>query len=306
MYARSRVVVLAQSVVAIGLCLAPSALLSAATASLTSLPLNGSRPYREIAQAWLERKNSTQKIVGGAAAPPDSFPWQVSLEVSWIADPAAAHFCGGTVYSANWIITAAHCVVGTSPRDIIVAAGTHSLGVGGERRNVNRIFVKSNYNDNTNDNDVALLELTTALPLSVTIAALPTLSLAAEDGILKKDASLVVSGWGATVVGGRPVRDLRYVGVPYVERSECNRPLAYDGRVTTNMICAGAMAGGKDSCQGDSGGPLTAQADDKPVLAGVVSWGEGCAGANKVGVYTRVANYSDWIASCVADPTKCQ
>jgi secreted trypsin-like serine protease len=279
----------------------------AAAVTLSAQLVTGSAPYREAAQAWVNHDTTLRKIVGGAPAPAGSFPWQVSLEVSWIPDPLAAHFCGGTVYSDRWIVTAAHCVTGNDPKDIIVTAGTHSLGVGGVRRSVNRVLVKANYDARKNDNDIALLELFDPLPLGPTIAILPVLSLAEENSVLDVAAApLAVSGWGATVVGGKAVRDLRYVEIPFVERSECNRPLAYDGAITENMICAGAMAGGRDSCQGDSGGPLTARTGERSLLAGVVSWGEGCAAANKVGVYTRAANFAAWIASCVANATTCQ
>jgi len=106
--------------------------------------------------------------------------------------------------------------------------------------------------------------------------------------------------------GGRKVRDLRFVDVPFVARGACNRPLAYDGRITDNMICAGQAVGGQDSCQGDSGGPLTVNTQTTPKLAGVVSWGDGCARPNKVGVYARVANYAPWIAACIAKPSECK
>lgn len=267
---------------------------------------SGSEPYRDAVRRFLDRDDP--KIVGGKKAPAGAFPWQVSLGVSWIADPYRAHFCGGSVYSESWIVTAAHCLENTAPKDVIVTAGTHLLGEGqiGTRRNVQRIIVKSNYDAKTSDNDIALIQLRDPMKLGQGIVAVPLLTSTTEGALLRDGAPLVVIGWGATKEQGRAVRDLRYADVPLVNRVQCDRPGSYDGLITNNMICAGLAVGGVDSCQGDSGGPLTVGTADKPQLAGVVSWGEGCARPNKPGVYTRVAHYVNWIADCVTKPEQCR
>lgn len=70
------------------------------------------------------------------------------------------------------------------------------------------------------------------------------------------------------------------------------------------MLCAGTMADPvKDTCQGDSGGPLAVNNGGQWTLAGITSWGYGCADPDYPGVYTRVTTYTSWIMSQTAAPT---
>jgi secreted trypsin-like serine protease len=67
------------------------------------------------------------------------------------------------------------------------------------------------------------------------------------------------------------------------------------------MICAGTMEGGKDSCQGDSGGPLWVRdvSGRFKMVAGITSWGSGCARPDFPGVYTRLAVFSEWVRQVI-------
>ena len=87
---------------------------------------------------------------------------------------------------------------------------------------------------------------------------------------------------------------LQYVRVPAISNAACNN--AYGGSIKQSMICAGYPGeGGKDACQGDSGGPLVCNKDGKAIIAGVVSWGNGCALQGYPGVYSRTTHVLNWI-----------
>ena len=134
------------------------------------------------------------------------------------------------------------------------------------------------------------------------IRSAPPLTPDDEAQYLTPTASLNVSGWGATREGGRFVRGLRYLNdLRLIDHGECKN--SYKGLVTDNMICVGKTKQPKgDTCQGNSGGPLTVGDTKQGRLAGIVSWGCGCARPGKYGVYTRVANYACWIETCVKNP----
>ena len=98
-------------------------------------------------------------------------------------------------------------------------------------------------------------------------------------------------------LGGHFPNMLHYVRVPTITNSECES--LYEGRfvITDSMLCAGYPDGGKDSCQGDSGGPFVCNNNGNAIIAGVVSWGTGCALPQYPGVYARVTVALNWIQS---------
>ena len=70
-----------------------------------------------------------------------------------------------------------------------------------------------------------------------------------------------------------------------------------------DQIPAGYLGTGQiDSCSGDSGGPLAVPNDAGTgyLLAGVVSWGYGCARADFPGMYGRVSAFNTWINDTIA------
>ncbi|KAL3967662.1 phylloquinone omega-hydroxylase/docosahexaenoic acid omega-hydroxylase [Sarotherodon galilaeus] len=193
----------------------------------------------------------SSRIVGGEDAPPGHWPWQVSVQLF------GGHFCGGSLINKEWVMSAAHCFFSSSPSRWTVSLGLQSLQ--GENpnkvsRNVVKIILHPNYDSETYDNDIALLRLSS--PVRFTDYIRPV-CLAASGSVFNDGTDSWVTGWGAVKEGvALPFpQTLQEVEVPVVGNRQCNW-LNGVGTVTDNMICAGVLAGGKDSCQGDSGGPM--------------------------------------------------
>jgi secreted trypsin-like serine protease len=227
----------------------------------------------------------SDRIVGGIESQPGAWPWMASLQ-------SFGHFCGGTLVAADAVVTAAHCVEGTAVGEFEVVLGKHDLSAGGGKSHqVSEIIIHPEYESLLNDSDIAVVLLDT--PSNQT--TLPVLH--AAQGELAAPGQLSrVLGWGVLTEGGNVPDTLHEVSIPIVSNEVANQPDAYNGVITERMLAAGLAAGGKDSCQGDSGGPLMVNDDSgQYYLAGIVSWGDGCARPNKYGIYTRVTSFGDWI-----------
>ena len=240
------------------------------------------------------------EIIGGTLAPPNRWPFQAAMLLAAIPDNYGALFCGGTVIDEEFILTAAHCANFLPVAELDVLTGTQSLRSGGTRRTVKHVRIHPNFDPDTFDFDIALVQLTTPIaglkPWEKALVITPFI----ERQLAEPPTSAITTGWGLT--GAQLPVALRQTTVPIVERDLCNASKSYDGRVTRRMLCAGYKLGGQDSCQGDSGGPLLVanRAGRFAVLAGIVSWGNGCALPNFYGVYTRVAAFDDWITGSMS------
>ncbi|XP_057369009.1 trypsin alpha-3-like [Daphnia carinata] len=228
------------------------------------------------------------QIVGGTAAAAGEFPFQAALILG-------GSLCGGTLISPSIILTAAHCLAGktqTSVSTFTVRVNTLALSgstVGAVSRGVTKFIVHPSYVPSTNDNDIALLKLSSSIT-NVKLATLPTVSTCAPASTYANQAA-VIAGWGTTSSGGSISQTLLKATVNILENSACK--LQYS-TLTDNMICAAAP--GKDTCQGDSGGPMMVGG----VQVGITSFGIGCANPNYAGVYTRVTKYLSWISTTSA------
>ncbi|XP_064102990.1 trypsin-like [Macrobrachium nipponense] len=249
--------------------------------------------------------NRVARIVGGVPTEMHEYPWQVAITPVGLSRP----FCGGSIISDRYVLTAAHCVAGGTPVNVRVTIGEHDWKKNSETPYtkslmVDEIIVRPDYEPTTVDNDVALLKLSSPIEFPADNKIAP-ICLPPPDN-LYENVKATGTGWGRLSFGGIQPSELREVTMSTMSNVICN--MLYFGLVTDNMICAGHLFGLKSPCQGDSGGPLvTDGGSDTPYMVqiGIVSWGTICGLPGQPAVFARVNNYLDWIEENTADSTIC-
>ncbi|ETV72165.1 hypothetical protein H257_12641 [Aphanomyces astaci] len=226
------------------------------------------------------------EIVNGTEAPIGKYTYVTGLR----RNETAASLCGASLVAPKILVTAAHCV--PTPWAAYASIGSHYLNgtKDGERIKIVKRTLHPKYNKATRyDYDVAVFELETE-------SKFPPVKLNwDEDQFTAPGAVSWVRGFGSIYLGGPASPVLLETDVVIWENSKCHAALnKYKNyNVTSSMICAGG--GFKDTCKGDSGGPLTVTRNGEEYLAGVTSWGIGCARPGFPGVYARISELRDFI-----------
>lgn len=251
-----------------------------------------------ISPAVFAQTDAASQIIDGTVANKGDWPFMTAL-VSEGKNAMSGQFCGASFIGGRYVLTAAHCVYDLDSQALDVVIGVHNLNneaTEGKRVAVREIYTHKNY-PLTNGYDIAILELAEEVD-----APAVTLANSALRNSLAPGESLTVMGWGNQSTIGRVFPTQLYqVNVPLVSQATCRSAgdanAAGYAAIGDDAFCAGFAVGGKDSCQGDSGGPIVVEENGEYQQLGVVSWGEGCAQANKYGVYANVSYFNDWIES---------
>jgi trypsin len=231
-----------------------------------------------------------QAIVRGKPASISDYPWMASVQ------RGGGQWCGGTVITSRWILTAAHCVVDTSKQGLppfsvsgftVVTGRTKLSSAGGQVRGVTSAIAHPGFQGEGSGNDAALLYLDAPIT-----APRITLSTSAYDFLERSGTAVRATGWGDTTgVGLLSSDSLRQVDLKVVSDHACGKKYTMD----TTKVCAKGLV--KDTCYGDSGGPLFGYVSGRAIQIGIVSYGFQCAVPGFPGVYSEVNSNSirTWI-----------
>ncbi|KAL7732819.1 hypothetical protein ACLKA6_005954 [Drosophila palustris] len=235
------------------------------------------------------------RITKGQLADPGQFPYQVGL-LLYVNGGAA--WCGGSLISDRWIVTAAHCTDAlTTGVDVYLGAWNRANK---EEKGQQVVFVETknvivheNWEPTTLRNDISLIKL--PIPIELNERIQPVKLPAKSDNYnTYAGQQAIASGWGKTSDAATAVTDiLEYIEVPVMNNSGCAPWFGGSEIITDNHICI-KTTGGTSTCNGDSGGPLVSAETNE--LIGATSFGIalGCE-RGWPGAFTRITSYLDWI-----------
>lgn len=248
-------------------------------------------------------RRNFNRIIAGTVARPNEFPWQALL--LFRSGSSLRMFCGGSLISNQWVVTAAHCIFsGISTSNLYIDLGNHDVTTAGsplQRLRSNQIVVHPSYNRPSRfNNDIALIRLSTFATLNNFVSPICMPSFSSRMSYYNNVG--VISGWGRTIGSSSTSasRFLKYANTRILDFAGCTRFGFNNAVYTPEMVCAdvtGSISTGGRTCRGDSGGPLAVLRNGRYELVGITSFGFSGCPSGRPSYFANVPALRSWIRS---------
>ncbi|XP_067644989.1 collagenase-like [Eurosta solidaginis] len=239
-------------------------------------------------ESMVQKVVVSSRITNARTAAPNQFPYQAGLSVY---DGEKYEFCGGSLISIEWVLTAAHCTLTAVKVKIYLGSITYLDYIECLEVEKSNIIVHPEFDPETGRNDIALIEI----PDVTYTAAIQPVSLPKRDSCYHTYVNKVVvaAGWGLTSdisTSNSPVLQFAYFRV--ISNEVCAEE--YGPSIIDSRKMCTATVNRIGICRGDSGGPLVLASSNLQI--GIISFfaNNKCESDAPDG-YTRVTSYLDWI-----------
>ncbi|XP_058450835.1 serine protease gd-like [Malaya genurostris] len=245
--------------------------------------------------------------INGELVSKGQFPWIVPL-FDRTQPRSPKYFCGSTIITKKYLITAAHCVYALNevrPADQILAVpGMYNIDnffdENAKIAYIEEVIPHDDYvddDDDLKDADVAVLRLKKELVFTDYI--IPICPWQTDNDLSKIIGQEgVIAGWGLTESGSTSVPT--YVKTTVVTRQQCISNLSRTYPSNWRIFCGDGR--GSAPCKGDSGSAMIMKRGNQFYLRGIVSVGQfdnnsGKCNVTVYTVYTDIAPFRFWLKS---------
>ncbi|KAF6773232.1 hypothetical protein AHF37_07885 [Paragonimus kellicotti] len=257
-----------------------------------------------------------KRIINGTRAEDGLYPWIAHLKFEL---NGLRYYCGATIISNEWLLTAAHCTWRRGDYDKgnpdfwNVQIGSTTVVVNKMSKQdqqhqpkiakplhfrVEKIIIHPAHKVGILYYDIALMKIKGRIPYiwkKSVPASLPTGRLSEQWPLM--GTKCIIIGWGCTRYGGKRVDTAFVVELEVASAQMCYGFFRVD---LGHEFCAGYHNLGKGTCNGDSGNGLMCEHQGLMTIAGVSSAVHRSEPENFPSIFVRVTAVIDWIRKTMA------